>query len=359
MSLHRFLHLTEAQQLPLLIEANEKMGLALESLEKDVFVCLFLEQVMALPGIGEHLTFKGGTSLSKAHKITERFSEDVDLVVDRHALGLPDDGIPGPQHTPRQQKERAKKIAKACRAWASDVLLPALRKALAHEMQGRAWSLDLNADSDNHETVISFGYPKHFNAGGGYLLDYVKVDLVAKADVWPNVPLPVRTYLHELFPEELGIGSFQVRTLEAERTLIEKALLLHEVLIQRPDGPRPRLARHYFDLYFLHRTGVTAKAITRADLYAAVVQQRSIYYRYPGVDYDALLLNGFTIIPEGAARDAWQHDYEGMQSDMFYGEVPAFEDILTALEKLQDDFRSHLRSNSTSTPPVVRYQPNV
>ena len=118
MSIHRFLHLTAAQQLPLLIEANEKMGLAMESLEKDVFICLFLENVMALPEIGQHITFKGGTSLSKAHKITERFSEDVDLVVDRPALGLAEDGIPGPQHSPRQQKERAKKIAKACRAWA-------------------------------------------------------------------------------------------------------------------------------------------------------------------------------------------------------------------------------------------------
>jgi len=346
MSAQTFLQLPDTRQLELLEKANKRFRLAKLSIEKDVFVCLFLEQVMALSGIGEHLTFKGGTSLSKAHKITERFSEDVDLVVDRHALGLPDDGIPGPQHSPRQQKERAKKIAKACRAWASDFLLPALRNVLEHEMQGRAWSLDLNPDSDNHETVISFGYPKHFNNSGGYLLDFVKVDLVAKADAWPSVPMPVRTYVNELFPEELGDGAFMVRTLEAERTLIEKALLLHEVLIQRPDGPRPRLARHYFDLYFLHRAGVTTKAIARADLYPAVVQQRSIYYRYPGVDYSALLLDGFTIIPQGAARDAWQHDYESMQSDMFYGERPPFEEVLNALRELEEEFRLWLRSMS-------------
>jgi hypothetical protein len=277
-------------------------------------------------------------------------------VVDRHALDLPDDGIPGPQHSPRQQKERAKKIAKACRTWASDVLLPALRNVLAHEMQGRAWSLDLNPDSDNHETVISFGYPKHFNVSGGYLLDFVKVDLVAKADAWPSVPMPVRAYVNELFPEELGVGSFQVRTLEAERTLIEKALLLHEVLVQRPDGPRPRLARHYFDLYFLHRAGVTTKAIARADLYPAVVQQRSIYYRYPGVDYGALLSDGFNFIPQGAARDAWQHDYDSMQSDMFYGERPAFEEVLNALHEMETTFREHLRTTLTSTPPEIRHE---
>ncbi|MBX2980552.1 MAG: nucleotidyl transferase AbiEii/AbiGii toxin family protein [Flavobacteriales bacterium] len=355
MSIHGFLHVGEDRQRKLLGDANRKLKLSIGSIEKDVYVCLFLEKVMTLPGIGEHLTFKGGTSLSKAHKITERFSEDVDLVMDRTALGLSDDAIPGPQHSSRQQKERAKKIAKACRTWTADVLLPAMRKALEPELPNGTWSLDLNVDTDNHETVISFRYPRSITTGGQYILEHVKVDLVAKADAWPVTVMPVRAYVNELYPEELGDGAFPVRTLEAERTLIEKALLLHEVLIQRPDGPRPRLARHYFDLYFLHRAGVTAKAITRTDLYAAVVQQRSIYYRYPGVDYDALLLNGFTIIPEGAARDAWQHDYEGMQSDMFYGEVPAFEDILTALEKLQDDFRTHLRSNSTSTPPVARH----
>lgn len=346
MSTRTFLRLPVDRQLDLLEKANKRFRLPEQSLEKDLFVCLFLEQVMALPGIGEHLTFKGGTSLSKAHKITERFSEDVDLVVDRRALDLPDDGIPGPQHSPRQQKERAKKIAKACRAWASDVLLPALRNVLAYEMHGRAWSLDLNPDNDNHETEISFGYPKHFNVSGGYLLDFVKVDLVAKADAWPSVPMPVRAYVNELFPEELGVGSFHVRTLEAERTLIEKALLLHEVLVQRPDGPRPRLARHYFDLYFLHRAGVTTKAIARADLYPAVVQQRSIYYRYPGVDYGALLSDGFNFIPQGAARDAWQHDYESMQSDMFYGERPAFEEVLNTLQELEQEFRLWLKTLS-------------
>lgn len=346
MSIHRFLHLREERQRALLNDAKERFHLALPSIEKDIYVCLFLEKAMALPGIGEHLTFKGGTSLSKAHKITDRFSEDVDLVVDRHALALAEDGIPGPQHSPRQQKERAKKIAKACRTWAANSLIPALRTSLATEMRDGAWSLDLNADSDNHETVISFGYPKLFAPDGEYILDHVKVDLVAKADAWPSTSLPVRAYVHELFTEELGAGTFPVRTLEAERTLIEKALLLHEVLVQRPDGPRRRLSRHYFDLYFLHRSGVTAKAIARADLYPAVVQQRSIYYRYPGVDYDALLSDGFSIIPQGAARDAWQQDYEGMSSDMFYGEFPAFPDVLSALHEFETTFRLWLKDKS-------------
>lgn len=354
MSIHRFITLSELDQRRLLARANEAMPLAMGSIEKDIFVCLFLDRVMALPGIGQHITFKGGTSLSKAHKITERFSEDVDLVVDRSVLGLPDDGIPGPHHSPRQQKERAKKVAKACYAWAGSTLLPALREAIGAQLPGSNWKLSLEPASDNHETVITFGYPKLID-GNSYLLEDVKVDLVAKADTWPNTPMPIRAYIHELFPDELGDGLFHARTLHAERTLIEKALLLHEVLVQRPDGPRRRLSRHYFDLYFLHRAGVTDLAKAQINLYSAVVEHRSIYYRYPGVDYAALLRDGFNIIPQGAAREAWKQDYDGMSRDMFYGAVPAFDEIMSTTEQFQAAFREHLQQ-TTSAPSIRQHE---
>ncbi|MBK7946578.1 MAG: nucleotidyl transferase AbiEii/AbiGii toxin family protein [Flavobacteriales bacterium] len=347
MSIHPYLTLTEPAQRDVLTRAKGPLGLSLESIEKDIYVCLFLDKVMSLPEIGQHITFKGGTSLSKAHKITERFSEDVDLVVDRNVLRLGDDGIPGRHHSPRQQKERAKKIAKACYAWAGTTLLPALRAAIAEELPGSDWKLSLAPDSDNHETVITFSYPKLIGSSG-YLLEDVKVDVVAKADMWPNAHMPIRAYIHELFPDELGDGLFQARTLNAERTLIEKALLLHEVLVQRPDGPRLRLSRHYFDLYFLHQSGVAEMAKAQADPYPAVVEHRSICYRYPGVDYEALRREGFTIIPQGAARDAWKQDYDGMQRDMFYGVVPAFDDIMTAMEQFQATFREHLQQTTTA-----------
>lgn len=38
--------------------------------------------------IGSYLVFKGGTSLSKAWKLTDRFSEDIDLAIDRNFMGF-------------------------------------------------------------------------------------------------------------------------------------------------------------------------------------------------------------------------------------------------------------------------------
>jgi len=54
-------------------------------LEKDVWVVWALQTLFAAP-FGEHLVFKGGTSLSKAYNLIRRFSEDVDLTYDIRAL---------------------------------------------------------------------------------------------------------------------------------------------------------------------------------------------------------------------------------------------------------------------------------
>jgi hypothetical protein len=57
--------------------------------EKDFWVCWALHRIFLstkLPGP----LFKGGTSLSKVYKVIERFSEDVDIVLDRHASDSPE-----------------------------------------------------------------------------------------------------------------------------------------------------------------------------------------------------------------------------------------------------------------------------
>jgi predicted nucleotidyltransferase component of viral defense system len=69
-------------------QAEAMRGLPAAALEKDFWVCWILRELFQLPGIGERLIFKGGTSLSKAWGLIERFSEDIDLVIDRESLGF-------------------------------------------------------------------------------------------------------------------------------------------------------------------------------------------------------------------------------------------------------------------------------
>ena len=69
------LKLTPADQLDAYVEVNRAMGLDAASVEKDFWVCWTLREIFSDPEIGGHITFKGGTSLSKAWKLIERFSE--------------------------------------------------------------------------------------------------------------------------------------------------------------------------------------------------------------------------------------------------------------------------------------------
>ena len=56
-------------------------------MEKDWWVSQTLKAVFELD-VAEHLVFNGGTSLSKAWNLIERFSEDIDLAIEREFLGF-------------------------------------------------------------------------------------------------------------------------------------------------------------------------------------------------------------------------------------------------------------------------------
>lgn len=58
------------------LRTSEHMGIDAGIIEKDYFVTLMLQEISSrVPDI----VFKGGTSLSKCHKIINRFSEDFDI----------------------------------------------------------------------------------------------------------------------------------------------------------------------------------------------------------------------------------------------------------------------------------------
>lgn len=81
----RFLQLPETDRKGILDTAAQKLGKSPNILEKDVWVCWTLEKLVNMPEVPP-LAFKGGTSLSKAYDAIARFSEDVDVTLDRRAL---------------------------------------------------------------------------------------------------------------------------------------------------------------------------------------------------------------------------------------------------------------------------------
>ena len=64
-----------------------KMGMSEAIIEKDFWVCYMLDYLFHRCAWKDNLAFKGGTSLSKAYGLIERFSEDIDLILDWRVLG--------------------------------------------------------------------------------------------------------------------------------------------------------------------------------------------------------------------------------------------------------------------------------
>jgi predicted nucleotidyltransferase component of viral defense system len=100
-----FLELSPADQRLYCEQAQSKLNLPPASIEKDFWVSWTLRELFNLPGWGGHLSFKGGTSLAKAWKLIERFSEDIDVVIDREFLGFGGETL---------SNKRLKKLIKTC-----------------------------------------------------------------------------------------------------------------------------------------------------------------------------------------------------------------------------------------------------
>ena len=92
---------TENREALFRITAQE-MGISEAVIEKDFWVCWMLEILFHHSDYSEHLSFKGGTSLSKVYNLINRFSEDIDLILDWRVLGYSKDE-PWAQRSNRQQ----------------------------------------------------------------------------------------------------------------------------------------------------------------------------------------------------------------------------------------------------------------
>ena len=87
--MNKYLSTTDAMRRALLEQAKERFNLPTEAVEKDLWVTQVLQILFTLP-VSKHLIFKGGTSLSKAWHLIDRFSEDIDLAIDPTFLGFPE-----------------------------------------------------------------------------------------------------------------------------------------------------------------------------------------------------------------------------------------------------------------------------
>ena len=321
-------------------EAGAQLNLSEIAVEKDFWVCWTLRKLFELPKWGEHLTFKGGTSLSKCWKLIERFSEDIDIVIERGALGFSGENAVEQAPSKTQTEKRLKALKVACQQCISDRIQPALIDVISSDLRETLeWTLEPDPYDPDGQTLLLF-YPTVFPAQAAYLRPAVKIEIGARSDIDPAESIEIRPYISDAFPDLLLEPDTDVRAVMPTRTFWEKAMLLHEETF-RPEANkkhRKAMARHYYDLYRLILAGIGDQSAQDPDLFYRIVEHRRGFFHYTWFDYSTLNLGQLRLVPAEADRPAWQADYESMQGEMFYGDVPTFEEIM----RVVGDFQTRL-----------------
>src|SRR5690606_12585905 len=112
-----FYNIPRKDRLAIYQNVESQTGIPDFAVEKDWWVVRTLKIIYEME-ISEHLVFKGGTSLSKAWKLIERFSEDIDLAVDRRFF----------VHSGKLSKKQLTKLRKETSAYISEEFYPELQE---------------------------------------------------------------------------------------------------------------------------------------------------------------------------------------------------------------------------------------
>jgi len=328
-----------------------QLGLVASSVEKDFWVSWTLRELFRLPEWGTHLTFKGGTSLSKGWKLIERFSEDIDIVIGRDALGFDGEEAPDQAPSKKQRRKRLDSLRKSCQECVNGEIQVLLRKVIEKTIpSGLEWTLEPDPNDNDNQTLL-FKYPTVYPDSNAYLQRRVKIEMGARSDTDPSEEIQIQPIIAEAFPSVFPDSSFPVLAVSPVRTFWEKAMLLHEETYRplpkepaegeskKRKGPKAGMARHYYDLFRLIKTGIADKAKSDMELFAAIVAHREVYFGWGWMDYGTLTPGTLRLVPPDHYMSDWRNDYNDMQEEMFYGDgVPDFDEVLSKVKHFQDKF---------------------
>lgn len=191
----------------------------------------------------DSITFKGGTSLSKAFRLISRFSEDIDLILDWRVLGYGKDE-PWEKRSNTKQDAFNKEANARAEVFLAETFCPAIKEGLSQELGREA---DIHMDEEEKQTVI-FAYPKLFTNAG--TLQVIRLEIGALAAWTPAKSAEIMPYAAEYYPDVFEQKGTNILTVAPERTFWEKATILHHEANRPEHLEMPqRYSRHYYDLY--------------------------------------------------------------------------------------------------------------
>jgi hypothetical protein len=311
-----------------------RLSLPVQAVEKDLWVTTILQILFGLP-CAKNLVFKGGTSLSKVWELINRFSEDIDLAIDRSLFDLEGD----------LTKKEVKKLRKASSVFVREELCHQLQEAVNNTPLKDRCTIEAQPDGDGESTypeprILFVRYQSVFNDKLNYIEPIVKIEAGSRSLLEPAEDKRISSMVENTFPTvSTTVSDTLVRTAVAEKTFLEKAFLLHELFSISNMVEAHRRSRHIYDLHMMMQRGVAKRAIKDDALWETISHHRSTLTSIQGVDYTPDVRDRIQLVPPEGCRENWKSDYEIMTGAMIYGEKPTFAELMESMKELERRFR--------------------
>ena len=313
-------------------ETASRLGMNSAIIEKDFWVCWVLKHLFADPTLKGQMVFKGGTSLSKVFGLIDRFSEDIDLILDWRLLGYgPEEGNDPFQaiHSKTKQSRYNQEMNAKAAEYIRETLLGQLDQFFM-QVPG------ITASIEEDPNTILVHYPAAFKAE--YIRPAVRLEIGPLASWVPSNSRSMQPYAAQSFPGAFNDPVCTVVAIDAERTFWEKATILHQEA-HRPGTIPARYSRHYYDLYKLAGSPIKQAAHSDLPLLGAVVEFKERFYYSSWARYDLAKPGTFRLSPPQSQLAALERDYRAMR-DMFFREPPQFGEILAELSELEREINA-------------------
>lgn len=331
---NNYFSLNPVQQRQVIEQTAAKLNLPVQAIEKDLWVTAILQVLFTLP-CAHGLVFKGGTSISKVWNAINRFSEDIDLAIDRSLFDL--DG--------ELTKKQVKKLRKVSSMFVREELCGQLCEAIASTPLYGLCEIEAQPDGVGDSTypeprIIYVKYASQFSDKIDYILPVVKIEAGARSLLEPTLNVAIKSLVDVALPSiTTSLVDVEVRTAVAEKTFLEKCFLLHELFSKGVAVSANRRSRHLYDLHMMMRKGIDKRAVSDDELWNTIHHHRSTLTSISGVDYTPDIRSRIVLTPPAECVEDWKSDYQAMQGSMIYNNPPSFEELLQSMAELEMAFK--------------------
>ncbi len=334
--MNNYFSLTIEEQRQVLQAAEGRIGLPAQAIEKDLWVTTILQIVFTLH-FADKLIFKGGTSLSKVGKHISRFSEDIDLAIDRSQFGLEGN----------LTKKQIKKLRKESSIFIREEFYKTLSDAIKQYGLDALCAIEAEQDGVGDNTYpeprkIWITYKSVIQSELNYLKPVVMLEIGARSLSEPYEKNKIKSLVEENFPTiQTSIIDSDISTAAAEKTFLEKVFLLHELFSVPGHGDSAnRKSRHLYDLFQMMDKDFAITAVKDNELWENIRHHREIFTSVKDMDYTPDVRKRIVLIPREDIISVWEKDYAEMLVNMIYGSnKPTFNQIIEKMQVLQDRFR--------------------